>query len=320
MEIERLQSKHAQAISACFHAVYGDSYANGLFYDVDELAREIREGRLCSVGALAEDDSVIGHMAMVCHPDALFAELGNTVVAPAARGAGVAWQVGAQLTDWCVEKGYRAYLHYPTTDHHIMQRQSVKSGFETGLMLGYIPAETDGKVNSDKPALRGAATVVVNPLGEIVSQRIFLPDEYRELIDQLACDAGIAREIVEPPAARPPAGQTNAKATFMERRGLKRLQISSVGTDLPLVLKEFLDGSAPCQQLDFLMSDAGLAEGVGLARQQGFIFCAWMPGYRSADVLRLQRFDSSKTDLNPGAVNPVGQKLAALCREELGNL
>ena len=47
MEIERLQSKHAQAISACFHAVYGDSYANGLFYDVDELAREIRAGRLC---------------------------------------------------------------------------------------------------------------------------------------------------------------------------------------------------------------------------------------------------------------------------------
>ncbi len=320
MEIERLQPRHAQGISACFRAVYGASYANGLFYDVDELAQEIRAGRLCSVGALAEDDSVIGHMAMVCHPDALFAELGNTVVAPAARGAGVAWQVGAELTAWCVEKGYPAYLHYPTTDHHIMQRQSVKSGFETGLMLGYIPAETDGQVNPDKPSLRGAATVVVNPLGEIPSQRIFLPDEYRELVEDSACDAGIAREIVETQSARSLPGRTNAKATLLERRGLMRLQITSVGADLPLLLKEFLDGSAPCHQVDFLMSDAGLGEGVALARQQGCIFCAWMPGYRSADVLRLQCFDPRKTDLHPGVVNPLGQKLAALCREESGNL
>ena len=73
-------------------------------------------------------------------------ELGNTVVDPAARGGGLAWKVGAELSSWCRELGYQGFLHYPTTDHHIMQRQSVKAGFETGLMLGYIPAETHGQV------------------------------------------------------------------------------------------------------------------------------------------------------------------------------
>ena len=148
LSIQRLGAAQAQAISECFARVYGQSYANGLFYDVPVLEEEIRSGRLSSVGAVDDGGRILGHMAMVCHPKAQFAELGNTVVDPDARGSGVAWQVGSELTRWCAEKGYTAYLHYPTTDHHIMQRQSVKGGFETGLMLGYIPAETDGRGES----------------------------------------------------------------------------------------------------------------------------------------------------------------------------
>ena len=140
--IVRLSGKDAEAIGHCFRRVYGETYGNPLFYDLVALETALDSGALSSVGAWDDDGDLIAHMAMTSLDSTVVAELGNTVVDPRARGGGLAWQVGAALISWCVEKGFRGYLHYSTTDHHIMQQQSVKSGFETGVMLGYIPAET----------------------------------------------------------------------------------------------------------------------------------------------------------------------------------
>ena len=160
IEIERLGPSDAEGIVDCFRRVYGDSYANPVFQDAAALAALMSGESVNCVGALRSDRIVVGHMAMTLHPGASSAELGNTVVDPQVRGEGVAWKVGAELSKWCIELGYSGFLHYPTTAHHIMQRQSVVAGFETGLMLGYIPVETDGKVTVNASELRQAATAV----------------------------------------------------------------------------------------------------------------------------------------------------------------
>ena len=118
--IRRLGPEDASAIVDCFRRVYGESYANELFYDPAELALAMRKGSVGSVGAIDTDGAVLGHMAMSVRPQASVVELGNTVVDPSARGGGLAWKVGAELSAWCRELGYQGFLHYPTTDHHIM--------------------------------------------------------------------------------------------------------------------------------------------------------------------------------------------------------
>ena len=153
VSIRRLTLEDAAAVVDCFRRVYGDSYANELFYDSTRLAErhgrwpgwQRRGGKQRRRGAWPH-----GHDR---------AQLVRTWSSSAIRWwilrpgvAGLAWQVGAELSSWCRELGYQGFLHYPTTDHHIMQRQSVKAGFETGLMLGYIPAETHGKVGADAAA------------------------------------------------------------------------------------------------------------------------------------------------------------------------
>jgi len=313
-QISRLRAVHAPLIVDCFRRVYGDSYANELFYDVSALARALADGRLGSVGALDPDGRIVGHMAMTLHPEAVFAELGNTVVDPAARGSGLAWRVGSELGNWCRELGYRGFLHYPTTDHHIMQRRSVERGFETGLMLGYIPAETHGGVRAAEVSLRQAATVVYEAYDASPAMDCYLPQRFAGLLAELAAPTGLIRRWL--PGHPPEASASEARVTRFPKRGLVRLEVQRSCADLGSSLEVLLTAAAPCRQIDFRLDDPAVESGVEVAVAAGFRFCAWMPGYRRSDVLRLQWIDERLTDLAPRLENPVARRLLEHFRRE----
>jgi hypothetical protein len=184
----------------------------------------------------------------------------------------------------------------------------VKRGFETGLMLGYIPAETDGKVHSEERMLRQAATIVYEPLADPQSAASYLPADWADLIRQLAKDCGLPRSWLVGAGEISPAV---SQAEFFDypRRRLARLTVTEVGADLDARVQQLNSLDVPCLQLDLLMNDPALAAGATQAASHGFVFCGWLPGYRRADVLRLQRVDPALTDMNPGLVNPTAQTL-----------
>ena len=312
VSIVRLDPSHARAIVECFQRVYGDTYANERFYDEGALAQALQSGRLRSVGAL-RDDVIVAHMALTAtHPHASTTELGNTVVDPTQRGGGLAWQVGAALTGWARELGFSAFVHFPTTDHHIMQRQSVERGHETGLMLGYIPPETDAKVRTGARTLRGSATIVYEPLapqGYRTTTR-FCPASSTRSSASSQPTAGTPRDWRTPEG--PASGDTAAELTRLERRALARLEINQVGEDVAESIAALRAGRAACQQIDLHMHDAGIQLAVDAALAHGFAFCGWLPGYASSDVLRLQWIDAIATDMHPGVINPIAQRLLTL--------
>ncbi len=257
---------------------------------------------------------------MVCVPGAQFAELGNTVVDPDARGGGLAWRVGDALREWSLELGYDAYLHYPTTDHDIMQRKSVETGFECGVMLGYIPAETDGQAGSGKTYLRSAATIVCNPLRQTQASDLMLPHQYATVLQELVSNSPLARRWQQPAPATVqdlPAAQSSCTLTVAERRGLSRLEVAQIGQDIKTRLDDLLATVAPCMQIDFELTDVAIDTGVEAAIEAGFVFCGWLPGYRASDVLRLQRVDVPVTDVQPAVVNAEAQKMIRVIQREM---
>jgi hypothetical protein len=313
--IQRLTAGHANAIVHCFQRVYGNTYAEGLFYDSAQLKTRLTDGSLRSVGAVTASGQVIGHMAMtIIDPDQP-PELGNTVVDPDMRGSGLAWQVGAELTHWCAELCYPGFIHYPTAAHHIMQRQSVKSGFEVGLMLGYIPAETDGKVSANRNATREAATIVYEPLNsqaETESPAItsYLPAYGADFIAQACSDIGLQRDWLSTgtPDLSPHSETQN---NFYPRRSLNRMTVSVIGADVDTAIKAFHKNSAACYQLDLPMNSPGIDFAVNAALQAGYFFCGWLPGHINGDVLRLQKVDRQQTNFVPALENPFAQALLA---------
>ncbi len=307
--IKRLTSVDAEDIADCVFRVYGDSYAHEVFYDIEGLSHALRAGTLNSVGAYNEAGKLMGHMAMSLRGSGTMPELGNTLVDPEARGSGLAWEIGKELTTWCRELGHYGFLHYPTTEHHIMQRQAAKQGFETGLMLGYIPT-----------APRSAATVVFEPFDGVESaeQDIWVPGEYCELIAELANECGLRRCISASETSASSAQSSNAsgghdgyKQVVYQKRGLARLTVDEYGNDLDQAIESLVATHLPCLQIDLLMNAPNIAKNTTQAKGFGFSFCGWLPGFLGVDVLRLQRCATDQTDFSPELVNPRAKAMLA---------
>ncbi|MEM8564590.1 MAG: GNAT family N-acetyltransferase [Pseudomonadota bacterium] len=308
-EVRKLKPSDAVAIVECFGRVYGESYGNELFHRPEMLARAIADGDVMSVGAVMNDGRILAHMAMTSNGVGATPELGNTAVDPIARGRGLAWKVGEELIEWCQELGNTAFLQYPTTDHHVMQREAAKHGNETGLMLSYIPAETDGKIRSGRRQLRQGATIVYHRIGaNVESSEIYLPDYFHDEIKGYVESCRLQRQYMKPLPDNAPTTSV-VEERLENRRGLARLTVVSGGLDLETRIADFASKDLPCLQIDFLMNDAYIDSSVGCARAQEFVFSGWLPGYRKVDVFRMQRVASQHTDLCPLLVNRPAQIL-----------
>jgi hypothetical protein len=331
-----LRPADAAALVACFRRCYGDTYSSEDFYDADKLARRIESGSLRSVVAIADDGALVGHTGLTArHPNARAIEAGNTVVDPAHRGGGLLARLAAALTDLCVTDGFVGYVHYPTTAHEIMQKASVRGGgVETGVMLDYIPDDTDYRA-IERRSGRLAATVVYQPIASAAPRTVLVPRAYRERIAQVYMMAGLPRTLIDADAAaarlapnacdRPEARTapaddplaaraSDAVATLHARRDLLHVHVARSGADL--VSRIDLDG-ARIAHVDVRLNDRSLGAAVAQLRSVGFVYCALLPEFADTDVLRLQRFARiDGTTFGPALANPDAQRLLALIRDE----
>ena len=230
--IRQLVADDTTGLMGCFQRCYGESYANELFYDEAKLYAAISAGQLRSVVAV-HDDVVVGHTGLTIRYDStLVPEAGNTVVDPAMRGQGLLSKLGNGLRELTLREGFVGYVHYPTTAHEIMQKSATSgTGRETGIMLGYVPAETD-YLDINQPRGRLAATIVYQPLAEIPAARIHVPNRYVSLIRSFAGSLGILREISASPIDEEAATATDFSLVRHHKRGLVSMQVATIGSDL----------------------------------------------------------------------------------------
>jgi hypothetical protein len=295
--IRRLEIADAAALIRCFERCYGATYPADAFHDASQVESRVAAGSLRSVVAVDADGELIGHMGLTSRaPGALSAEAGNTVVDPHFRGQHLAARLGVELSKLCLASGWTGFLHYPTTAHPVMQRLAVAGGgIETGVLLDYIPAQTEYLGFEAAPdAGRIAVVAVYQPLGPVPSRTVLAPARHRELLTELYSRAGLDRSC-SVGGNRLPHAETRLESGFEPRRGLLKIDVvvpcADLGArvadagrkhpDAPAIVDLRMDSSvidAACEQL----------------RTQGFGFGALLPEYAPAtDVLRLQRPVSS---------------------------
>ncbi len=306
VSIRRLVETDAVALVGCFERCYGDTYPSDHFHDPELLSQRIADGTLRSVVAITRSGELVGHMGLtVRHERARASEAGNTVVDPAYRGRGLLGRLGGALADLCRVEGFIGYVHYPTTAHDIMQRTSVRGdGVETGLMLDYIPAETDYR-GIDRGAGRLAATVVYLPFSLAHERQVFVPTVYRGVIVDLYREARLQRSVA-PPKDSLTRAVSRALRTMHARRSLQHVHVERAGHDLA----KWIDSAAAITHVDLCLDDPGVEAAVSVLRDQGFFFCSVMPEFAHTDVLRLQRLASpSPESFAPKLANEGARRL-----------
>jgi hypothetical protein len=313
-EIRRLRTTDAAALVACFRRCYGETYASDDFYDAGKLARRIEAGSLRSVVAIADDGTLVGHTGLtVRDAKARANEAGNTVVDPRHRGEGWLGRLAAALTDLCVADGFVGYVHFPTTAHAIMQKASVRGGgVETGVMLDYIPDDTDYRA-IERASGRLAATVVYQPIGDAPARRVYVPRDYRERIERSYATAGLSRTIATADGSFE-ARDCEIVETHLPRRDLLHVDVTRVGADL---VARIGSTAARITHVDAALDDPAVGAAVAALRAAGFVYCALLPEFANGDVLRLQRLARvDATTFAPAIANPDAQTLLALIRSE----
>ncbi len=314
--IRRLVVADAPALVACFRRCYGETYPNDDFYDAPRLAQRIELGSLRSAVAIANDGTLVGHTGLsVRHSDAKAIEAGNTVVDPACRGQGLLARIAALLNQLCTEAGYFAYLHYPTGAHDIMQKASVRGGFETGVMLDYIPAETDYR-EIDRGEGRVAATVAYQPFAPAPHRTLWIAPRYFDVARQVYDAASLDRSLRiadDSTASR----TTSLTTSFSKRRGLQHVHVGAIGSDFAHAIMAASRADAAVSHIDLCLDDPGVTIAVEELRKQGYFFCALLPEFAHTDVLRMQRLAApTATSFTPKLANATAVELLARMRRE----
>ena len=315
LELRNLAASDAEQLVACFRDCYGGTYANENFYDHRAIEQMVESGRLRSVVAINEGE-LVGHTGLtIHHADAIAVEAGNTVVSPSMRGQGLLARLGEALRDRTIQEGFVGYVHYPTTAHEIMQKSATRgAGRETGIMLAYIPEETEYS-NFEQSKARLAATIVYQPIVDTPLRKSYLPTKYAQTIRALATALELNRRFLEPHSPRRGTSQINQ--TKLKRRNLLQLSIDRVGNDLPARILELAGGTEDIVHADINLGDPGVNYAIDVLSAHGFVYCGWFPNFGENDVLRLQRIDSlTELESTPNLVTSEAKDLLTRIKSE----
>jgi hypothetical protein len=297
---------------------YGDTYGVEYFCHVDALISEMESGRLRSIVAL-KDRQTIGHMALLQrHPQARVCEAGNTVVHSSARGEGLMIQLAFRLHELAVETGLTGYIHYPTTAHPIMQKASVDyGGVETGLMLRYIAAESDFQQNASRGE-RLATTVAYQPVADAPAQKLLrLPERYAEFMAGLYQQLALPRQTDCQPSL-PLRRDASFTASFNQRWQYLQMDVEKAGENLADEVAALINRHKPCvSYIDLPVDGNGVDPAVESLNDLGFFYAGLLPEFAGTDILRLQKLsDAAESDFQPDLANEAASRLLEFIRED----
>lgn len=318
IEVRTMAPTDTPGLAACIRRCYGDAYTKRVMYQPAALAEMVRSRTYNGVVASAGAD-IVGHIGFSRpNPAATVVEAGTTVVDPNYRGAGLMTRLARALQDSVIAHGSVGFVHFPTTAHTVMQKASVSAGgYETGVMLAYLPPEARDVTIGGTGEDRLAVTVVYQPLIESPARTIFLPERYHSLIGAFAERLRLGRSAARNQAN--PSGATKVAQTTDVDRGLERLVVERIGEDIADIVHSATSVTdATVIHVDLMMNQPKIHHAVEQLHQSGFAFAAWLPGWNESDVLRLQLLkNSTDGERHPNLHSADANNIATLIRSEL---
>jgi hypothetical protein len=293
VEIRDLGAADVPALIDCVGRCYGESYPEHEFYDPAYLRRELRAGRLLSVGAL-DGSRVVGHIGARVAPGDVIAETIGGIVDPDHRGTGLTRRIGAGLATRYRRAGIAGAVHHATGAHDRTQRLIVASGgVPTGILLGHVAAETEYRgIDHRFAGARIAVVVYVQLHGELDALEVFVPPRYEEQIRDLYRQLGLERRVV----TRGDVDTAVLAASTVRvdpRRGISWLEVDRSDADAseaePRSVVEAIRACGDVVYVDVPIADPRAPALIERLVEHGFFFGALLPGGAGSERVRLQR-------------------------------
>ncbi|MFK7974901.1 MAG: GNAT family N-acetyltransferase [Halioglobus sp.] len=294
-----LKPSQSELLCEGIERVYGDTYPIEAFYDANYLRSSMEAGLLHCVAALDSNERVQGCMSTVLESvGGLTADGSALLVAPEYRGQGVVAQLGHHMVHTYQRLGLSGLHLYALGLHDLVQKQSGAAG---AVVTGVLPAWFSKRARVagyEYPDARIGAITLLMPLGGFPERRLYLPEEYAEVLQTLYSRMPFSRQYMPTQSGSLPHACSQVDSDMGVDIGVvnrqRRLLVSKVGEDLAPKLAAQLEQSAQAGEevvyLDIPLDSPSSGYAVSCAQGLGFFFGALMVERGATDRLRMQRY------------------------------
>src|SRR3954447_7119181 len=179
-----LQPDEGGRLGEAIRTAYGESYDLPWVYDAEAVGAQLRAGTYVSCVAESAGGELLCHegMSLGAADDAV-GHCGQAVTMPAARGQHLFTRTKRFLMDRARDDGMAGVFSEATAAHPYSQRANIDLGaFETGFLLGWIPASVANDAALGSRPRRQSAALFYAKLNDGHERPVFAPDRHRGMV------------------------------------------------------------------------------------------------------------------------------------------
>ena len=284
----------AEDISKLIYRIYGHTYYKEKVYFPRQVALSIEQKEKFGVIVRTGEGQPVGYFALLRSTDSNIAEVGQAVVAVEHRQKGLMKGMLKRLIAMAHERGLVGIYGEATAVHTVSQRVNSRFGLRTtAIMLAISPSMA--LKGFDERAYSQDVSLVFEflPLKPISVRKLFLPEVYRSVLEEIYRDLGFAVEACPDKVKRlPDLSDLEVQINGEDRYAL--IVVRRYGRDFnsqaELVIRDLDANDLQTIAIDLPLFHPDTCNRIESLRGLGFIFSGLMPLFhQERDYLRMQR-------------------------------
>ena len=317
--VRPIQAEDSVSLARCIYRCYGYTYPMDYIYYPDRLREMLESGLLIAYVALNPEGEVIGHIALRKHsPEARVGDGGQAVMDPRYRGHGFLGKLIISFAEYAQQRGIYGAYSEAVTVHPFSQKAGLTMGaFETGVLMGFIPAFLSFKKIKEAAQQRHSAMLLYTSGGNEPERDIYPPFHHEAMIRNIYSKGKLRRNIISARDVKSHMelpGNARVDVSVNAEVGQAFLQVKQPGYDLvELVkfrLKEICLSHIDCIYIDLPLCLPAVQRFVAPLEMLGFFFAGVIPEMAEGDILRLQYLNNVDLSAeNPAVASDFGAEL-----------
>ena len=199
--IRHIADTDMKLLVQCLYSVFGYNYSADYMYNPEALVKRRADGLYEGIVAVNSKEEVVGHVGLLkSKPDDCICECGQAFVMPQYGKRKLFTRLKQQLIDYADEIGLMGVFSSAVTGHPFTQRGNLALGcVETGLELGYIPADVESMIKRRGEGKRQPVMNFFKPTSHHRHQQLWLPACHADIITETYTRLGIERDLRQAP-------------------------------------------------------------------------------------------------------------------------
>jgi len=292
-ELDLLRRKDAPGVTRLFHMIYGDKYPVIDYYVPERLTALNRQRQVLTIVARTPSGEIAGTGAYYrsSPPNPAVYEQGQLLVDHHYRNTSIAFRILKRLEELSYAMDYaEAFFGEAVCNHLVTQKTGRKQGhIECALELSLMPSGAYAK----EGAAGRVSCVVFFRVDRDAPQPLYLPECSRDALNFILSGITLDRDVRFDGPDVPQAERSVADSRTFDFAQVKRVQVSTIGRDLPELLDavdaEAADQGLAVVQVYLSAAAPGVAFAVEALRRRGYILGGLFPRWFGPDALMLQK-------------------------------